>query len=399
MLCSICKGKGLCGKPCPILARFNALKSVKEDFFGSTPPAIFVGRFGYPNVFAGVLAPNYVDDNVIMLDSPEQWYQKRADIETILSYRSRMIYSRSKTNIKPNNKFIEIQQEIVQSKKPCDVEIKLKKKPELQLRFDRMAGAIPNAAQLEKIRLTENPAVPRIVDKIVSDYDLNSSEAVDLLYKRKIPVSTIQKIFSCGLLGVKTQRKLVPTRWSVTAIDDIISLKLLERIKTYPEIDEYLLFSNTYLGNHYEILLMPRHWSYELIEAKFPKSVWNFFGREIVLYNDCEGFERRKRYAQNTVGGYYSVRLPITEYLSKIKRQATALVVRECLPEYFAPLGVGILRECCRHAFDKKPLKFSSFGSALKAMKQRLKIPWHMITEKSKLLKELKEQKTLIDFS
>jgi len=383
---------------CPILTRFNMLKTVKEEFFGSTPPAVFVGRFGYPNVFAGVLTPNYVDENVAQLDSPEIWYQQNSKIDDILGYRSQMIYSRSKTNVKPKNKFIEIQQEIVQSKKPCDVEVKLKKRPRLQLRFDQMAEPIPNAALLEKIRLVENPTIPGIVDKTVSDYDLNSMDAVNLLYKYKISVSMIQKIFSCGLLGIKIQRKLVPTRWSITATDGIISLKLLEEIRAYPKINEYQLFSNTYLGNHYEILLIPRHWSYELLEAKFPKSVWNFFGKDIVVYADYEGFQKRKTYASNTTGGYYAVRLPITEYLAKIKRQATALIIRECLPEYFAPLGVSILRECCRHAFDKKPVTFSELNSALQFIKQRLKIPWHMITEKSKLLKELKVQKTLAGF-
>ncbi|MFH0849625.1 MAG: hypothetical protein V1924_01650, partial [Candidatus Bathyarchaeota archaeon] len=65
-LCSVCKGgKMLCGKTsCPIMARlgafgklFQSIKSTEID--GSSPPSVFVGRFGYPYVQIGPLTPTF----------------------------------------------------------------------------------------------------------------------------------------------------------------------------------------------------------------------------------------------------------------------------------------------------------------------------------------------------
>lgn len=395
MLCSICRGKGLCGMLCPIVARFNKVK-IKELFIGETPPAVFVGRFGYPNIFTGVLSSP--EENVNILDDPETWYEKGFQINDVLDIRSRLIYSRVKTSVKTRNKIIEIQQEIAQSKRPCDIEVELKRRPTLKLHFYLYSAPVSSPAPLKNIRLVDNPRIPRIVDKITSDYDLEAEDSVEILYKRGIKISTIQKIFSCGLLGVKPQRKLVPTRWAITGVDDIVSRKLIEKIKDYPPIDKPILFSNTYLGNHYEILLIPRQWSYELIEAKFPGSVWNFKGETIKLLSDYEDHFGRKYYVEETAGGYYATRLGVCEYLYRVRRQATAFVIRECLPSYFAPLGVWVVRECVRHAFDKPGIEFETVEEALKEIRKRLKLRWEDVERKSKLLKEMKVQKKVVEF-
>jgi hypothetical protein len=36
---------------------------------------------------------------------------------------------------------------------------------------------------------------------------------------------------SIGVLGLKKDKKLVPTRWAITATDDILAKKLLEKVK------------------------------------------------------------------------------------------------------------------------------------------------------------------------
>ena len=71
------------------------------------------------------------------------------------------------------------------------------------------------------------------IDKVHQDTDLNATEAVNYLYHEGIPVSKIQKTFSVGSLGVRGLRKLVPTRWSITAVDNMISLNLIEKIKKF----------------------------------------------------------------------------------------------------------------------------------------------------------------------
>ncbi len=56
-LCILCKGaRALCGKTrCPIMVKVNYfLKSVPlmatENIDGMSPPSVFIGRIGYPNV-------------------------------------------------------------------------------------------------------------------------------------------------------------------------------------------------------------------------------------------------------------------------------------------------------------------------------------------------------------
>ncbi|GAH32187.1 unnamed protein product [marine sediment metagenome] len=111
----------------------------------------------------------------------------------------------------------------------------------------------------EKIRITENTKIHPKVEYVVSDTDLNATEAISeyLYFKGHVPESTIKRIFSAGLLGQKTRRRIVPTRWSITAVDDIISKALIKEIKRFPEINDYRIFENTYLDNHFKILLFP----------------------------------------------------------------------------------------------------------------------------------------------
>ena len=71
-----------------------------------------------------------------------------------------------------------------------------------------------------------------------ADYDIKATSALEELYKEKIKVDHLQKLLSVGLLGVKMNRRMVPTRWSITATDDIISKKLLEKIRYFPEVQE-----------------------------------------------------------------------------------------------------------------------------------------------------------------
>ena len=75
-LCVVCKGsKMLCGKDrCPLMVKFysqsrTAPKIDFRDIRGSSPPAVFVGRYGYPKVDIGPLLPPEFGDTTI-LDTP-----------------------------------------------------------------------------------------------------------------------------------------------------------------------------------------------------------------------------------------------------------------------------------------------------------------------------------------
>ncbi len=398
-LCSRCKGRGWCGKTCPILAKFlKYFPKNKLHFSGSSPPEIFVGRYGYPQVNTGILSPQeYGKTEEYSL--PEIWHKKGFNIEKILNLRSRLIYARFKSKIKDVRKqkrLLSLMQEISLAYKHVDTEVFLKKPPKYNLNINSYTPIIGNPAPLKSARLEENPKVKRKVDYIVGDVDIKAVTAINELYKAKISVSGIIKVLSAGLLGTETRRKLVPSRWSITAVDDTISKVLLEKIRYYQEISEISLFHSEYIGNHYEFLLLPDKFAFEVIEAKIPGSVWNpLLSGRVNIMQDYESFQGRKSYAANVTGAYYSNRLALCEYLEKEKRQASCLVMRECRPEYYAPCGVGILREASRQAFKTKPETFSTIKQALQKAQTRLKLPVSVFKDKSWLLKEYGKQRRL----
>ena len=389
---------------CPICQQENCKKhslplgkTIKiSQFSGSSPPEIFVGRYNYPNINIGILSPAS-HGNTEILSSHELWHSQKLQIPTILRFRNQLIYGRTKGNIKspqnssnPQNlKFLKVMQEISMTDKSISTSFKLKSPISSNKEQDKRVPLISNAVPVSQVNLNENPSIKPKIEYLVSDNEIKSKPAILELDKAGISSSSIMKILSAGLLGLKKNRILVPTRWSITAVDDTLSKEKLKQIKTYQQISEYLIFSADYLGNHYHFLLIPDSWQFEVIEISLKN-----FG----VWHDHESFFARKKYADSVTGAYYANRLAVCEYLEKIKRQASCLVFREIRPEYYAPLGVGILRQTSREAFSFPPQKFPSLQTALSHIQQNLRIPISNYTNKSILLKNLKQQTKLQQF-
>src|SRR3972149_9174121 len=94
-LCVACKGsRFLCGKTrCPIMVKANYfLKSfplmATEDIDGVSPPSVFIGRIGYPHVYAGPLGPP-IHEDTSLFDMPEQWFGRTMD--EIVGFRSLLV--------------------------------------------------------------------------------------------------------------------------------------------------------------------------------------------------------------------------------------------------------------------------------------------------------------------
>ena len=385
--CRVC-GEDNCKKHSFLLGKTITIK----EFSGSSPPEIFVGKWNYPNVYTGILSPEQTG-NTQILSSPELWHKYKLSIPEVLSFRNKLIYGRTTTNIKigkkPDSKFLPVMQEVAMTHKSISAEFKLKKPITRNLEKEAKVPLIQHAADIEKVRLQENAVVKPKVDYLVNDTSAKSATAILELAKAGIETSNIIKLLSAGLLGIGTNRRLVPTRWSITAVDDTISKNKLKSIKLFQEISEYLVFNAEYLGNHYEFLLLPDKFSFEVIEIAIKSGGY---------WHDYESFMPRKKYADDVTGAYYVNRLALTEYLEKIKRQCQCLVMREVRPEYYAPLGVGILRQISREAFSKQPEKFSSLEQALNSIQTRLKQPIENYTNKSIILKNFGQQKKLSQF-
>ncbi len=364
-----------------------------KDFTGTSPPSIFVGKAFYPKVFVGILSPPVHNESANFLDSPEKWYSQKLSADEIMNLRGQLIYSRfqAKAVVRPSGRLEETTQEVAMASKPTDVEIELKKNPQFKFTFDSWVTPVGNPAPVLKARVTENPHVDRKVDYVVGDTDLKAKNAVVDLYKSGIDVSSIQKIFSAGLLGINLQRKFVPTRWSITAVDDTIGKFLAEEIKDFQELGEIRYFFNSYLDNFYHIILIPGPYQFELVESWIDEN-----GRR-VIGADYENHWGRKNYADNTHGAFYSGRLAAIEYLKKIRRQASVIIFREILPDYNLPVGIWQLREAVRDAFNKNYETFSTVDHALQKISTVTKtgVLWK---QNSTLLKNLSRQTTLRKF-
>ncbi|MSR85978.1 hypothetical protein EXS74_01115 [Candidatus Woesearchaeota archaeon] len=407
--CFSCHGKWYtqpmsCGHSfCPIYTKLPQMKTIrleKENFVG-TAPSVFVGRYGYPNLNVGILAPpETVEKDGELYDAPKEWSSRGFQIQDVLDFRSVLINSRMQAPVKAAHKYIEITQEVAMASKPVDVEFFLQKKPTYQISTSNVETMLGAHAQLKRAVLTSNPHIDSRVDKVVSDNDLKASEAITTLYKKGFDETFLTRILSVGNLGLKTQRKLVPTRWGITATDDIIGKKLIEEIKDY-KVTDYSLFFDGYLGNYFLVLFFPRIWSYELFEMYMPSTLLNP-DEEVKFTTDHELYDGRKGYVSETAGGYYACRMGILEKLQSLKRQGSIVVLRFITDEYTTPLGVWVVREATRKALEKGR-EFASEDEMISYVKQfilqRLHFDISPLLKQSKILNYIHTQKTLFDFS
>ena len=380
--CIKCKGSNPanCGRTfCPIVAKAEAmfkvntgagLTGLKEDF-STAAPAPFVGRFGYPHINVGILAPQVMKlgkfSDAAFYDAPKEWALQNLGVTDVVNLRSALINSRFKAEIKSpvmssrtEKKFLEISQEVGMASKPVEIELKLSQKP--VFRIDYNADTAPHGPRgtLKDAMITSNPKIDSRVDKVVSDSDLKATAGIVSLYDKGFDENFLSKMLSVGTLGMKKDRKLVPTRWSITATDDMLAKHLLDEIKGFSQSSQgHTAYFGGYLGNYYIVLMFPGPWSYELFEMYLPHANWNPT-TEIQYSTDNEGYAGRKDYAANTQGGYYAARLGIVEKMHDNKQQASVLALRFITGEYAIPLGVWVVREATRKAMQARPIEFGS---------------------------------------
>ncbi|MBU0958379.1 MAG: hypothetical protein KKB31_00395 [Nanoarchaeota archaeon] len=383
--------------------KFKDIKRVSK-LDSSSPPSVFIGsKLKYPLVNVGILSPLERDHDAWIYDDAPYWAKENFTINEVVHLRDNLLNSRFQSQVKDvqkTGKFVQMAQEIALASRPVDVEIHLKRDINVGRNKDKVLIPLGMKASLEKARVTSNIKVDRRVDKVVND-EIKSSQALQYLYKNKFSEYVLSKILSVGVLGLKKDKRLVPTRWSITATDDSLGKELIKEIKSYKWIENYEIFYGGFMGNLYLIMFFPGVWSYELFELYFPGSSWNP-GKEIKASTDFESYSGRKEYAFATAGGYYATRLPILEYLKSIKRQAAVLVIRLETQSYWASLGVWVCRESIRKCLNKKSLEFQSREELLASSKKISMIKFgydpSVLLKKSKLLDILSQQRNLKEF-
>ncbi|MBM3303881.1 MAG: hypothetical protein FJY76_02200 [Candidatus Aenigmarchaeota archaeon] len=392
-MCIICKGsRALCGNArCPLLPRFDIAPKALEfrnDFFGPGY-SVFVGRMGYPVVMAGPLVA--IEDKPD-IDSPAAWYGQ--DYAKVIGLRSSLLRSKHGENIFSKSRFVRDSQEVALASRPTDVEMLFKGRPFFRASFSDVHQPMGPSVAVQKMELAGNPHVPAHIEKLVSD-ELKARDAGMMMYERGEDVYRISNILSSGALGLERAKKLVPTRWSITATDSMVFDGLIEEVRTYPSINEFLVFESQYLDNHFVILMMPGAWEFENFEAWSPGSTWAQSLKSTEIIEEYEPFHGRTTYAENEGGGYYASRIACVQKLVEMRKQARVVVFREISEGYVVPLGVWVVRETARHAYqDKPPLKFATKEEALAYVNTRTRIPIAEYVKQSRVL----GRRTLLDF-
>jgi len=286
--------------------RFETIKRISELGFKykaldkiskldtNSPPSVFVGsKLKYPLVNVGILSPLERDENAWIYDDARYWAKHNFGIKDVVSLRENLLNSRFQSKVTDSrsnaNKFVKIAQELAMASKPVDVEIELKRKIGLNAKKDRVVLPQGMRAPLKKAKITGNVRIDRKLDKVIND-EIKASESIEYLYTNKFSEYTLSKILSVGVLGLKKDKKLVPTRWSITATDDILGKKLLEKIRDYKWIENYELFFGEFMGNCYILGFFPNIFSYELFELYLPGSSWNP-SNEVKAATDFESYD------------------------------------------------------------------------------------------------------------
>lgn len=354
-----------------------------------SPPSVFVGRVGYPRVrVAPAVAVGGGDAE--LYERPEQWLGM--PLEEVLRMRLGLVRGVVEADVRKPGVLGDVALAAISSK-PVELDIRFEKPPRPRAYLDLFSPPFGPAGVAEKVRVLGNPSVPKPLERVCGDEGLRAGEAVVYLYESGVPVSQIQRAFSVGALGDVKLRRLVPTRWSITAVDDILSRHLLRQVRRFEQLDGYLFFERKYAENTFVAILAPGPWSYEWIEAWFPYTTWNP-GVEVEVEGDWEGFRGRDSYA--SLGGcYYAARLATAEYLVRVKRQATVILLREIYEGFFLPIGVWFVRENIRELFRSQPERYGSLSEVLERLSASTRLPLSTWLKASRLLRDMLLQQKL----
>ena len=373
-----------------ILSKWNESLSKYGNLFssdsisGTSPPSVFVGSYNYPKVFVGPMVPP-VHGNTELLDNPEKW--KGKTLEEIINFRLKLVRGIQQTPIEQTEgRYIENLQEVTMSSKPTDLDLIFNKKISSNVSADGESAPFGPIGEIKSAKFSGSTST-KPIEKIFYDKDMKAQDAVLKLYNSGIEISKIQKCFSIGMMGQK--RKLVPTKWSITATDDIISKSIVNEILENNLIDTSKVFSYEHLGNIFSVILFPHRWIFEMIEAWYSNGILGFGSDN----EDARGINHPPHIA----GAYFAAKLAVSEYLLKNKIQAGVLIFREIRPEYAIPVGVWQVREGVREAMKQKPQIITDFNNALKIASAKTSISKNEWIVNGNIINMIR-QKTLSDY-
>ncbi|MEB3773803.1 MAG: Nre family DNA repair protein [Desulfurococcales archaeon] len=391
-LCIRCKGyKMLCGLPrCPILDRFRSQIQAANlvrgtSVVGDSPPGVLVGEAGYPRVrVAYMIPPGVHGEEARYHEAPGEWSRRGEPLSRIIELRSRLLAASMRVEV--SNPWVLYEREVSLasvSERPVDSEARLAKPPSPRLVFDGVSKPMGPSAPAVRIRVSSNPRVPGALERVLWDDDLAANMIVSL-YESGLDVYTIQKALSLGMLGMQRRRRIVPTRWAITAVDDTVSRHLRKVLRGMEEVGSVEVYRGEYIGNRFLIIVKPGPGSIEWIEAWHPSGLWTKSTGKVTYWRLIEDPLGR---ASASDGGFSAARLPVLEHLRRRGARGDVVIIREILPTYYAPVGNWHIRETVARALEKGPVARDPTPRELRSiLGESLEIPVDEVARRSILL-------------
>ncbi len=368
-LCVRCKGyKRLCGLPkCPILEKARAAIEATAriaglKIIGSTPPTAVVGERNYPSVPVIVgIPPGVSGGDAKIYDDPQGWWGKLG-LTDILRLRGYQVSSIMRVNVSEPFTLYEKEVGIAAiSARPVDTEVVLERLPRPITRLDPFVGATGPAAPAKEVRVVGNASLPRKLEEIIWD-DVSAEEAVFELIRGGVDTYSIIRAMSLGFLGRVRRRKLVPTRWAITAVDRAAVKYFLGRLRDLPSVDKVSVHVLEYLMNRFYVILYPGKYHVEWLEVWRPKTgLTERASSSVIVYSRDYGTGR----TSTIDGGFDAARHGLVKALYERGRRASAIIVRVIEPGYVIGVGNWHIRETVYRAVRSEGLTFDKLSDAL----------------------------------
>ncbi len=401
-LCTRCKGfRLLCGLPsCPILDRLRSqTRSLqragwRRDVEGPTPPSILVGERGYPRVrLYYMVPPGASPQDAPRYEDPQGWRERGVPLASIVRLRSELLAGSIQLNAarRAFERLYELEiAPAALSSRPVDSMVELLRTPVPRVSFDGYTKPVGPTAPARRVVVGGNPSLEPKLERVLWE-DEKAEPLAWELYRSGVDVYRIQRALSLGALGRLRNRRLVPTRWAITAVDEMLSRRLRDSLRGRPWIDTLEVYYSEYLHNRFLIILLPGAGWMEWIEIWHPHGLWTQTAAAPLVWRVAEDPLGRKT-AED--GGFSAAKLPILEHLSARGRNADAIIVREILPQYYAPVGNWHIRETVRAAM-KRPIARGLSHGELERLAGGLVNEWPLAKRHITLLKP---RPTLEDF-
>ena len=404
--CVECKGRkchvyyGTAG--CPWRARMKAMLEAKQqearigreyEAYTTQP---FIGRIGYPHVRLSLVQPlnAHTPEDALGKDHPTSL--AKHSLQEILRERLSAIQpSWQRVQVRAIRKpSVVTLQAVSIARKPVLTHVQLKQAPRLQLKPQEATPPYGLSAPAVRVEEAEHASAVPLLQKVTDDTDLKAADAVRILTKRGIDEYRLTGMLSTGNLGVKSNRRLVPTRWSITAVDDMLGRDMFN-ILMHEAQPGFLFATGGLLGNEFIILVIKHHsYGYELLE---------YYTRTTNVMHDYELGKPRTAYADETAGGYYAARKSILEGLVKHKVRGLIITIRLITPAYAFPLGVWVVRKAAENAM-RNAQRVASRDELLGRAREALHaikpgLPLAFFLQQSKLWAYASQQRQLKDYA